>query len=97
MRFLVKNLHSSLEKRQSRSTTVPPVSVLVSMFSFSKITVTPRVWSIRTVFRHSTVFREKRDTDFVRMMSTRPRLQAESIRLNSFRFFVAELTSPSPA
>ena len=72
-------------------------SVSVLMFSFSKNTPMPSPFSIRTVSRQSTVFRAKRDKDFVMIMSIRPRLQAVSILLNSVRFFRLVPEMPSSA
>ena len=72
-------------------------SVSVLIFSFSKMTPIPLAFSIRTVSRQSTVFRTKRERDFVRMRSIPPRLQAVIIRLNSFRFFILVPVIPSSA
>ena len=72
-------------------------SVRVLMFSFSKYTPIPLAFSRRTVSRQSTVFRAKRERDFVMIRSIWPRLQAVIIFLNSVRFFMLVPEIPSSA
>ena len=60
---------SACAKALSTVRSISEFMVLVLMFSFSNMTVTPNSFSIRTYWMLSTVLRAKREIDFVRIRS----------------------------
>ena len=95
--FLLRDSLSAWAKPLNRVMRNSLDSVRVLMFSFSKMTAIPWAFSIRTVSRQSTVFLANRESDLVRMVSIRPRLQAAIIRLKFSRFFKLVPESPLSA
>ena len=72
-----------------------PLLSRVWIFSFSKNTPIPFSFSLRTVVRVSTVFRAKRETDFVIMRSIFPAKASAIMLLKPSRFFVLVAEIPS--
>ena len=73
------------------------VSVLVSIFSFSNWTDTPRRDSSRRAARQSLVFRAKREMDLTITLSILPFRQSAIIRLKSSRLSIRVPVRPSSA
>ena len=74
-----------------------PFASSVFIFSFSKKTAMFRSFSSLVNFRQSTVFREKRLIDLVRIMSIFPARQSAIMRLKDSRLAVLVALIPSSA
>lgn len=78
-----------------KSLDLSPLEVSVSKPSFSKATVTPRLFSSRTDDSASAVLRAKRDADLTSTRSISPARQSSIRRLNCSRRFVLVPVIPS--
>ena len=90
-------MDSSWAREAETLTISSEVSVPVSIFSFSNLTVTPSEESSRRMARQSRVFRANREMDLTTILSILPFRQSAIRRLKSSRLSIRVPVRPSSA